>query len=158
MAVDHSYIPFLYRFLFLYYEPFSAFGGSILCWFNPSQFLLVMAPTSMAVYAPSNQVIYDQLAATYMLFAFNEAVVLRLTDDLNVWKGIVAGILLCDLGHLWAAYRIWGIVCFQPWLWRPEEWVNLGMIVVPGIIRVALLLDVGIGKKKVGKKGKEKGS
>jgi len=139
-------IPLAYSALFLYFEPLAAIFGAITSHFSPELFLNTMSPT--AVYAPSNQVVFDQVAATYTLFAFNEAVVLRVTDDIRVWKAILLGILLCDVIHLYASYIALGPAVFwDPRLWRPEDMVNLGMLWGQGVIRIAFLLDVGLAKK-----------
>lgn len=122
-----------------------AFGGAILCHFKPAQFLNTMSPT--AVYAPSNQVIYDQIAATLTLFAFNEAVVLRVTNDLRIWKTIMFGILVCDIIHLYASYTALGAAIFwDPRIWRWEDAVNLGALWGQAAIRVAFILDIVFDK------------
>ena len=134
-----------YRLLFLYFEPFMAFTGAIICLFNPTLFLNGMSPT--AVYAPSNQVIFDQLAGTYTLFAFNEAVVLRVTNDIRVWKAILVGILICDMIHLYASYTALGATVFwDPRLWRLEDTINLGTLWGQSVVRIAFLLNIGLDK------------
>ncbi|KAH6989096.1 hypothetical protein BKA56DRAFT_629014 [Ilyonectria sp. MPI-CAGE-AT-0026] len=136
-------IPFAYRALFLYFEPFAALGGSVLLHFFPTIFLNTMSLT--AKYAPDNQVIYEQLAATYVLFAFNEAVVLRITNDIRVWRGILMGILLCDAIHLYGSWAALGSAVFwDPRTWRPEDWVNLGSLWGQAFVRLAFLAGVGI--------------
>lgn len=138
-------IPFAYGALFLYVEPILALFGTFLSHFNPKLFLNTMSPS--AVYAPSNQVVYDQVAATYALFAFNELVVLRVTNDIRVWKAILTGILICDAIHLYASYLALGPAAFwDPRLWRWEDAINLGTLWGQGVFRVAFLLDVGLGK------------
>src|SRR5437667_6315759 len=100
--MSHLQIPLPYRILLLYFEPLAALNGAFLAHFKPSDYLLVMSPSATAsTYSPQTQIVYDQLAATYLLFAFNEAVVLRVTSELRVWKAIVLGILLCDAVHLY---------------------------------------------------------
>jgi len=58
--------------------------------------------------SPHFRVIFDQLAATYFLFAFNEAVVLRLTADVRVWKALLFGIACCDAVHIWGTSQALG--------------------------------------------------
>src|SRR5436190_15183723 len=120
-------IPLAYRILFLYIEPLAALGGAVSTHFFPSTYLLGMSPSATAsTYSPQTQVVFDQLAATYFLFAFNEAVVLRVTSELKVWKAIVLGILLCDVMHLYGSGAAMGWDVFiSPWLWRSEDTVNL---------------------------------
>lgn len=143
-------IPLVYRLLLLYLEPLAAFNGAILSHFQPTLYLRTMSPR--AVYAPSSQVVFDQLAATYFLFAFNEAVVLRVANDLRVWKAMVLGILICDIIHLYGSWLALGTEnMLNPWLWRWEDAVNIGMLVGPGAMRIAFLMGVGIAKSEKAK-------
>jgi hypothetical protein len=137
-----SDIPFIYRFVFLFFEPAGALGGSLLLHFKPQPFLTTMSPN--LTYTASHQVLYDMLAATYVLFAFNEAVVLRLASNLKIWKAIMCGILLCDAIHLYGSWTaLGGEIFWNPLLWRWEDAVNLGSLWLQGALRVALILEVG---------------
>jgi hypothetical protein len=142
-------IPLVYRFIFLYFEPFAAFMGAILLAVQPATFLNTMSPA--ATISASSKVIYDQLAATYTLFAWNEAVVLRLAGTtqapltLRVWKAMLLGILVCDALHLYGSWDALGAdVFWSPAAWRWEDWVNLGSLWGQGAFRVAFLLNVGL--------------
>ncbi|RFU77463.1 hypothetical protein TARUN_4766 [Trichoderma arundinaceum] len=136
-------IPFAYRALFLYFEPAAASFGAWLLHFRPETFLKTMSP--VAKYAADNQVIYDQLAATYILFAFVEAVILRATNDLHLWKGILIGILVCDAIHLYGSWTaLGGAVFWDPRSWRPEDWVNLGSLWGQAAVRLAFVTGVGL--------------
>ncbi|KAF2242565.1 hypothetical protein BU26DRAFT_524166 [Trematosphaeria pertusa] len=138
-------IPLPYRLLLLYIEPVFALNGSILCLFQPELFLHAFSPKLK--YSHDSQLVFDQLAATYLLFAFNQAVVLRVAKDLRVWKAIVLGILLCDTVHLWAGWKVMGTEVFvRPWLWRIEDWVAISSLVIPMAMRAAFLREVGIEK------------
>ncbi|KAF2112391.1 hypothetical protein BDV96DRAFT_497782 [Lophiotrema nucula] len=143
-------IPFIYHFLLTWFEPFAALNGAFLCVFWPSMFLYTFTTVK---YRPDHQIMFDQLAATYIFFAFIEAVVLRITNELKVWKAIVFGILLCDVVHLYGAWGIMGTESFlNPSTWRPEEWINFSLLYGPGLLRICLLLEVGFPKRKVAKK------
>ena len=134
-------IPFLYRFILTWFEPAAALNGAVLCLFWPALFLQTFTTVT---YRPDHQVMFDQLAATYILFTFLEAVVLRITSELRVWKAVVFGILLCDAVHLYGAWGVMGTESFlSPATWRPEEWVNFAMLYGPGAVRVGLLFEVG---------------
>ncbi|MCJ1290689.1 hypothetical protein MMC34_002231 [Xylographa carneopallida] len=146
---DHSLIPLPYRILLLYLEPVAAFNGAILSHFFPAYYLAGMSPSATTTtYSSPSQVIFDQLAACYFLFAFNEAVVLRSTSDLRVWKAIVLGILICDLFHLYGTWEALGAAFWDPRLWRVEDWVNLAMLYGPGGMRLAFLIGVGLKEEK----------
>lgn len=128
---------------FLYFEPFAALFGAVLLHFRPEIFLNTMSP--VARYATDNQVIYDQLSATYTLFAFNEAVVLRITKDLRVWKALLVGILVCDAIHLYGSWAaLGGAVFWDVRSWRAEDWANLGSLWGQGAFRVAFLAGIGL--------------
>ncbi|MCJ1379955.1 hypothetical protein MMC17_003058 [Xylographa soralifera] len=142
---DLTSIPLPYRILLLYVEPAAAFNGAILAHFFPAFYLAGMSPSATtSTYSSPSQVIFDQLAACYFLFAFNEAVVLRSTSDLRVWKAIVLGILICDLIHLYGTWEALGAAFWDPRLWRVEDWVNLSMLYGPGGMRLAFLIGLGL--------------
>ncbi|KAH7117415.1 hypothetical protein EDB81DRAFT_668394 [Dactylonectria macrodidyma] len=135
--------PFAYRAVFLYFEPVGALVGALLLHFRPASFLNAMAPA--AKYAPDNQIIYDQLAATYILFAFNEAIILRITNDLRVWRGILIGILVCDAIHIYGSWAtLGGTVFWNPRTWRLEDWVNLVSLWGQAALRLAFVAGVGL--------------
>ncbi|MCJ1317860.1 hypothetical protein MMC15_003187 [Xylographa vitiligo] len=146
---DLTSIPLPYRILLLYVEPIAAFNGAILAHWFPAYYLAGMSPSAtISTYSSPAQVIFDQLAACYFLFAFNEAVVLRSTSDLRVWKAIVLGILICDLIHLYGTWEALGVAFWDPKIWRFEDWVNLTMLYGPGGMRLAFLMGVGLKGEK----------
>ncbi|MCJ1413383.1 hypothetical protein MMC19_007488 [Ptychographa xylographoides] len=146
MSTSRS-IPLPYRILLLYFEPAAAFNGFILAHFYPKFYLAGMSPSAIVTtYNASTQIIFDQLAACYFLFAWNEAVTLRCTNDIQVWKAVVLGILLCDVFHLYATWAALGGAFWDPRLWRMEDWINFVMLYGPGSLRAAFLLDFGMGK------------
>ncbi|KKY37030.1 hypothetical protein UCDDA912_g02980 [Diaporthe ampelina] len=142
-----------HRILFLYAEPFAALYGALLVARAPLKYLYLVHPAAPAHYHPSLQVVLDQLAATYFLFAFNQAVVLRVAGDgpggLRVWTAMICGMLLCDLLHINAAGNAlgWGFL-LHPAGWRFEEW----MVMVPtygfAAARVAFLLGFGVATEE----------
>lgn len=138
-----SRIPLAYRALLLYIEPLMALNGSLLCIFFPRMFLHTFSP--YLAYHADNQIIFNQLAATYVLFAWNQAVVLRVAKDIRVWKAIVVGILLCDTIHLWAGFDVMHKEgTMSPAKWRPEDWVAVLSLLVPMSLRTAFLAGVGV--------------
>ncbi len=150
-------IPLVYRALFLYFEPLAAFGGAIQSHFLPLEFLSTFLVAPPSAVSADYQIIFDQLAATYLLFAWNEAVVLRLTADLKIWKAIIFGILMCDLVHLYGSLGALGPEIFwNPALWRWQEWLNFSMLYVPGALRLSFLFGIGLGGRSTGSR-KSKG-
>jgi hypothetical protein len=159
-------IPFAYRFLVLWFEPLAAANGAFMAAFKSDDFLAVMTPRATPIsLTPQFQIAFEQLAATYFLFAFNEAIVLRLTSELSVWKGMLLGIGCCDAIHIWATGNALGKeVMMNPMLWRAVDWVNLVLLYVPITMRLAFVFGVGIrpeapkekGNLRQGGAGKEK--
>lgn len=142
-------IPFFpYRFLFLYFEPFAAFAGALKVLLTPVAYLQVFSPTATsATYNRLEQPIYDQVAALLLLFAWCQAVVLRVAgDNVRVWAYILFGMFLCDCVHLASQYRILGWEVFvNPTKWRMEEWINFVMLYGPGSLRLAFCAGMGLG-------------
>jgi hypothetical protein len=142
-------IPFIYRLVHLYVEPVFAFLGSVQLLFKPELFFSnvstrVLSPATL----PESRIITDQLGAFMLLFAFNEAVVLRATRDTNVWRLMALGILICDGLHLLASVRDQGwAYASDPAAWRGLDWVNYGILYVGGLLRLCLVLGVGVGGK-----------
>lgn len=149
-----SHIAPIYRLWHLYIEPFSAFYGAVLCARSPTLYLSVMSPqANLSHYNPQiHQIILDQLAATYLLFAFNQGVVLRVADgNLQLWRVMLAGMLLCDVVHVWATSKALGDALFVPAAWRFYDWVNVVMLIIPVVLRASFLAGVGVSEG--GKKG-----
>lgn len=136
-----------HRLLFLYAEPVAALYGALLAGRAPLKYLYLVNPAAPAHYHPSLQVVLDQLAATYFLFAFNQAVVLRVVgnDNVRVWTAMICGMLLCDLLHINAAGNGlgWGVL-LDPAGWRFEEWVVMVSTCGFAAARAAFLLGFGV--------------
>ena len=144
----YAEVPLVYRLLFLYIEPFGAFMGTIINIFDPLRYLQSLSPAAtMSDFSPLTRPIYDQLAAHLLFFSWSQAVVLRYTEDLRVWKTLLFGMFLCDVLHLYASYRILGTEVFlNPAMWRWEEWVNFVMLYGPGGLRLAFCAGFGLGR------------
>lgn len=143
------HIPAVYRVWHLYAEPFAALQGAVLAARSPLLYLSVMSPqANLSHYqADVHQIVFDQLAATYFLFAFNQAVVLRIAGgNLPVWRAMVAGMLICDVLHLLGTARAlggWdGLLDVAGW--RLFDWANVVLLLVPVAIRTAFLAGVGV--------------
>lgn len=144
------HVPLVYIVFFLFLEPFFALTGAVLAHFDAPSFLNTFSES--AVYTPASQVIFDQLAATYVLFAFNQAVLLRVAKDLRVWKTVLLGIVLCDVLHLYASWsEIGSAVFWNPGMWRMEDWTNFGLLYGPMGLRLAFIMEVGFEKENESK-------
>lgn len=118
-------IPWIQRLLITTLEPLFALSGSILLCIRPEQYLSSLTRGQGAeIYSPSQQWIYTQLAGAWLVIVFLEAVILRLVDDLRIWRLICWAILLSDVLYTHSCAQAvggWG-----EWLnlahWTLEDW------------------------------------
>ena len=99
----------------------------------------------------TESIILTQLANLYFVFALNEALVLRTTNDRAVWKTFLLGLLIADFGHLYSVKAVGVQVYWRFWEWNAMYWGNLGFVYVGALMRSAFLLGVGIAEGKSGK-------
>lgn len=107
-----------------------------------------MSPLSTpSNYHPASQVIFDQVAACYFLFGWIEAVVLRSTNDLKVWKAVLLGILICDVLRLYGAWLAMGSLFWDLGAYRGEDWITIGSLIGLVVARTAFLMGMGLDEK-----------
>ena len=153
-------IPLLYRLFFLYIEPISALVGAYYAAFAHKEYLALTDPSSISLLstAPSLavEIILRQLANLYLLFAINEALVLRATNDITVWKAVLIGLLIADLGHLWSVGGKGWDVYWNVASWNAIDAGNVGFVYAGAGMRIAFLWGVGFGgpRKTKGRKTK----
>lgn len=138
-------VPYLYRLILLTIEPFFALMGSVLVSVDPSTYLGSMTRHSVP-FASDTTFLYTALAGSWLYFAFVEAVVLRLFDDLALWRVLCTGMLLSDFAFChstaqavggWGAYVKIGD-------WTPEDLVAFASTAPMVLTRILLVLGVGI--------------
>ena len=117
-------IPLRYRILLLYMEPIFALGGVFLCFFDPGRYVSTMTRDAVSSIDPRTTFIYTELAGGWLHFAFTEAVVLRLVDDLRIWRLLCVGMLMSDLAYCHSCAEAVG--GWMAWLdlskWTTEDW------------------------------------
>ncbi|KAK9237093.1 hypothetical protein V1525DRAFT_388839 [Lipomyces kononenkoae] len=145
-----------YRLYFLYIEPLFALSGAYLPVFKPNEYLSITVPQDVlypSLVSPSladqtvTALLMTHISSLYVFFAFNEGVVLRCTSSLKVWRALLLGCLLSDIGHLYAASTVTQSAIFwNPLHWGNNEWANFGTLWLGAILRVAFLCRVGVGQ------------
>jgi len=117
-------VPLVYRLLLTTIEPLLAVLGTLLAFRNPGEYISTMTRNS-ATFDASTAFLYTELGGSWLYFAFNEAIVLRLFDDLRLWRVLCMGMLLSDAAYCysvaqavggWAAWSMMGS-------WATEDWV-----------------------------------
>lgn len=143
-------LPLVYRLFFLFIEPVSALVGAYYAHFQQHDYLLLTNSASAPVLTSiptGTSIVLSQLANLYLLFALNEALVLRSTSDLRVWKTVLFVLLLADFGHLYSIKAL-GLDIYLPWnftRWNAIDWGNIPFVYLGASMRTAFLADVGMG-------------
>lgn len=150
-------LPLAYRVFFLVLEPLSATAGAYYAQFRQRDYLVLThaasAPASTADVPTATSIMLSQLANMYLYFALIEALVLRSTADLRVWKTVLFVLLFADVGHLYSVKALglphyWNVA-----QWNLIDWGNIAFVYLGAAMRLAFLADVGLGRagRSVGK-------
>lgn len=148
-------LPLLYTLFFLYIEPVSTLVGAYYAHFLPATYMDMTLPSPQTLH-PREPIVLTQLANLYLLFALNEALVLRATDSRKVWSAFLFGMLVADFGHIFSVRTVasmegsWALY-WEFWRWNAMYWGNLGFVYVGATMRTCFLLGVGLpnGQGKV---------
>jgi hypothetical protein len=146
-------LPLAYSAFFLYIEPVATAVGAYYAQFQQHEYMQLTYATTTAVLGVSTResIVLTQLANMYFVFALNEALVLRATTDMRVWRMFLFGLLLADFGHLYSVHTVGWEVYYRFWTWNSIYWGNLGFVYIGAAMRTAFLLRLGYRKSKVGK-------
>ena len=160
MATSGNTIPLPYRLFFLYIEPLSTILGAYYAHLEPLTYLMLThsasAPSTLQTTPRGTLVVLTQLANLYFLFALNEALVLRATNDLKVWRTLLFGLLVADFGHLFSCKELGLDVYWQFWTWNAIDWGNIAFVYCGAAMRIAFLLGIGMRGSQGGALTKKK--
>ncbi|KAI9735305.1 MAG: hypothetical protein M1818_006499 [Claussenomyces sp. TS43310] len=145
-------LPAPYRLFFLTIEPLSALVGAFYACLKPQTYLYLTqhlsahpSPSDDTTHLPlATRIVLTQLANLYLLFALHEALVLRATSDLRVWRTVLALLLVADLGHLASVAPLGSSIYWNLARWNPIDWGNVGFVYVGAAMRLAFLAGVGM--------------
>jgi len=147
-------IPSLYRLFFLYVEPLATLVGAYYAWFLPKTYLELTheasAPGILGLPISTN-VVLRQLANLYLAFVLNEALVLRSTNDLKVWRTLLFGLLVADFGHLYSCSLLGSDYYYDIRTWNSIAYGNILFVYCGATLRACFLLGVGLGASKKAK-------
>lgn len=139
-------LPLAYSLFFLILEPASALVGAFYTHLRQSQYLhLLNASSPPAVPPRGTSVVMSQLASMYLFFALNEAVVLRSTADMRVWRTLLFVLLLADFAHLYALGELGPRIYYDVTSWSAADVGNVPWVYVGVILRLCFLTGVGMG-------------
>lgn len=118
------------------------------CVADPAMFLNSFVPSSMAPYNPLHSAVFSSMGAAFFLAGSSQAILLRYTSDIGVWK-ILNG---CFLGWDFIfAHGIYSSLVAQgrldPAGWRGEDWWGVVSVGFMTVVRAAIVLGVGLKPK-----------
>ncbi|KAN0114811.1 hypothetical protein V8E51_004355 [Hyaloscypha variabilis] len=152
-------LPRFYTAFFLVIEPISALVGAFFAHFRQLDYLRMTHAASAPSYAStiplSTSVVLSQLANLYFLFTLNEALVLRSTSDLRVWKTVLFGLLVADFGHLYSIKELGHEVYWNVLKWNAMDWGNVAFVYAGATARIMFLAGVGLNTES-GRKAAER--
>lgn len=126
---------------FGYIEPVSALLGAYFAHFRKQEYLAMTHPISVSRNMPvGGSIVLTQLANLYLLFAINEALVLRSTSDTKVWKTFLFGLLVADIGHLYSVAELGTGIYYDTDMWNPIHLGNVPFVYAGAFTRVLYLL------------------
>lgn len=157
MAPPEFRLPMAYSWFFLIIEPLSTLAGAYYAHFKPHQYLLLTHAPSSPYPTPSDiplsaHIALTQLANLYLLLALNEALVLRCTSDLRVWKVFLFGLLIADFGHLYSVKDLGWSIYWNVGAWNKMAWGNVGFVYVAAAMRMAFLRGWGLATEEAQRK------
>lgn len=147
-------LPLPYRLFFLLIEPIATLVGAYFAHFDQPTYLDLTHASSAPSHIPQGtSIAMSQLANLYFAVAIIEALVLRSTSDLRVWKTMLFCLLIADLGHLYTVRSLGPQIYWTVFEWNAIDWGNIPFVYLGASMRIAFLAGVGFGAKS--KKPKE---
>lgn len=141
-------LPKINTFYYVWFEwvdPIILLPSILALIFKPQVMIEAFIPPTLSTYNPDQGFLVHQLAAMFAFVAIMLAGVLRLSKDIEVWRTIIAGILLIDVAMLLStvvSLKQQGRLSFSGI--RPEDWGNIVFILIVTIIRILFLAGVGV--------------
>lgn len=156
-------LPLIYTIFFLFLEPISALVGAYYSYFDQAAYLNLLDASSHVSGADSTtssaaastlgtSVALSQLANMYFFFALNEAIVLRASPDIRVWRAVLFVLLIADLGHLFSLKELGLRVYYDVGGWNASGWGNVPWVYAGATLRLCFLSGVGLGNGKAAQK------
>ncbi|KAI0165844.1 hypothetical protein GGR57DRAFT_138690 [Xylariaceae sp. FL1272] len=148
MPRRQTVLPLAYRLFFLTVEPISALVGAFYAHFKQDAYLSMTHADSAPSPIPlGTSVVLSQLANLYLLFALNEALVLRSTGDMSVWRTVLLVLLIADFGHLYSLQTHGSWIYWDITRYNAIDFGNVLFVYLGASMRIAFLSGVGLRKK-----------
>jgi hypothetical protein len=138
-------LPLWYRIFFLYIEPVSGLLGAYFAAFRQNDYLdLTHSPSAPPIGIPlGTSIALTQLGNLYLLFSLIEALVLRSTNDIKVWRAVMIGMLVADFGHLYSVSPLGWEVFYDVKNYNAIDYGNVLFVYAGAMTRSAFLYGIG---------------
>ncbi|KAG7291319.1 hypothetical protein NEMBOFW57_001332 [Staphylotrichum longicolle] len=141
-------LPLPYRLFFLLIEPIATLAGAYYAFLDQRTYLdLTHASSAPSPIPLGTSIAMSQLANMYFAFALSEALVLRSTSDLRVWKAVLFCLLVADFGHLYTVRELGVQIYWSVSKWNAIDWGNIGFVYLGASMRIAFLTGVGFASQ-----------
>lgn len=141
-------LPLPYRLFFLLIEPIATLAGAYYAFLDQRTYLdLTHASSAPSPIPLGTSIAMSQLANMYFAFALSEALVLRSTSDLRVWKAVLFCLLVADFGHLYTVRELGLQIYWSVSKWNAIDWGNIGFVYFGASMRIAFLTGVGFASQ-----------
>ena len=138
-------IPSFYRILFTTIDPILGLIGAVLALFSPTTTLTSFTPHFVQPIATETTVLLASSAGWHLGMAFLQLVLLRRTNELQVWRAVQGALIPVDLAMFVALVRVLRQEGrLDKMRWRSEDWVNVVMYISLLVIRLAFLSGIGM--------------
>lgn len=118
--------------------------GSIMVFSDPASYV-GRVTRHLVPFTPDTAFLYTSLGGAWLYFAFVEAVVLRVTDDLFLWRVLCFGMLLSDFSFVYSLVQAvggWGVFSDLAG-WTVEEWADMAATAPMLLVRILIVLGIG---------------
>ena len=140
MSSAKPILRFWFTVFFGYIEPTSALLGAYYAHFQKHEYLSMTHPFSTArQMSVAGSIVLTQLANLYLFFAINESLVLRSTSDTRVWKAVLFGLLVADIGHLYSVAELGETIYYDTDRWNPIHLGNVPFVYLGAVTRILYL-------------------
>ncbi|KAK4450769.1 hypothetical protein QBC34DRAFT_379037 [Podospora aff. communis PSN243] len=141
-------VPFLARFALTTLEPLSALFGTLIAFRTPQTFVAVYLTRGATGGSLEAHALLDQMAGLWVVWAFNEAIIMRMYDDLQLWRLLCLGMLFSDAAYLYgAAHAVGGFASlFDVGKWTADEAATTIAATFFLLTRVSVVLGLGVRK------------
>lgn len=134
-----------YHFWFKWLDPLILVPTIYALVFTPQVMLDAFIPPPLSTYNPDHTFVLHQLAAMFAFVAVALGGVLRVSDQIQVWRVIIAGVLLVDIAMLGSIYvSLEQQDRLSLGAMRPADWGNVLFTGLVTVIRIFFLAGVGV--------------